>query len=64
MQKLLSDYDVTAVTELTLGANQELSEAQRLEWNIENKGTTNGSEHVFVFLVTISHLILEKHVMK
>ena len=43
-QNLFADYEVTSATELTLGANQKLSEAQRLEWTVENSRKTHGSK--------------------
>lgn len=38
---------VLSVDEYALGADRLLAEVQRLEWNIEGVGRTNGREYTF-----------------
>ena len=45
---MFTNYEVTSAKELTLGVDQELSKARRLEWNVENSGKTYGSEYLTI----------------
>lgn len=47
-QNMFMNFEVTSAKELTLGADQELSKAHRLDWNVENSGKTNGSEYLVI----------------
>ena len=41
-QNLFTPFSVSAVTELTLGANQDLATARRLSWNLAGRSTNGG----------------------
>ena len=44
-QGLFAPFDVLSAVELTLGANQNLSDATRLQWNVKGHSRTAGSEY-------------------
>ena len=39
-QDLFVPFGIKSVDELTLGANQKLAEAKRLQWNVQDFGKT------------------------
>lgn len=58
LRGLFSSLNITSVVELTLGANQKLSEAHRLQWNIKGHGATSGDMASFVIPVDPTALIV------
>jgi hypothetical protein len=43
-QDLFVPFTIDSVLELTLGANQPLSEGTRLEWTVQDYGRTSGGK--------------------
>jgi len=50
LQGLFVPFDITELLEVTLGANQFLNDATRLEWNVLNYGRTMRGLTLFCFL--------------
>ena len=40
LQDLFVPFSIKSVVELTLGANQNLADAKRLQWNVQDFGRT------------------------
>ena len=54
-QDLFAPFNVESVTEYTLGANQHLDSATRLQWNVEDYGQTKRC--MYFFFSNLLHLI-------
>jgi len=48
LKALFTPFDVITATELTLGANRNLDSARRLQWNVQNYGTTKADMSSYV----------------
>lgn len=52
-QDLFAPFSIDSVDELTLGANQLLSEATRLQWNVQDYGRTERGTTTHYFLCIV-----------
>ena len=57
LQNMFKVFEITAVKEMTLTGNQELSKAQRLHWNTSDKTLLKGWSK-FAFMLLLLFLLL------
>ena len=51
-QSLFAPFNIESVTEYTLGANEHLDSATRLQWNVDDYGRTKRGLLIFLFKFT------------
>jgi len=64
LKDLFVPFTIASVDEVTLGANELLANATRLEWNVANYGRTSGNMKSFVSPVDPTSLVVLLHPMQ